>query len=281
MPMRFWALPLLGSGMLAMATPAQAQSAAEELEPEPRRYNVEIILFRYADSVPSGNEQFLPDAPPVDDYFDDELNDGSHDETMDEVLEFGDLAGDNMQPEEDEKEPEELAEIILPARRVELVVTARDALTMQAEYDKLQLLDAYEPLMWTGWTQTALEQDVTPRIPLRRLGNAPIGFDGELQLYLSRFLHLVVDLTLTPRQQNSQTGFIPSFGDRRNSIEPAYEPGIVKLRMNEDRIFRNGELRYFDHPKFGLLAKVTRVEETEPQQPDDVDSDTTVLPAGQ
>ena len=26
---------------------------------------------------------------------------------------------------------------------------------------------------------------------------------------------------------------------------------------------KNGELRYFDHPKFGVLAKITRVEEPE------------------
>ena len=26
---------------------------------------------------------------------------------------------------------------------------------------------------------------------------------------------------------------------------------------------RNGELRYFDHPKFGVLAKITRIETEE------------------
>jgi hypothetical protein len=35
----------------------------------------------------------------------------------------------------------------------------------------------------------------------------------------------------------------------------------VSYRIQEDRIFRSGELRYFDHPKFGVLAKVSRVEE--------------------
>jgi hypothetical protein len=29
---------------------------------------------------------------------------------------------------------------------------------------------------------------------------------------------------------------------------------------------KNGELRYFDHPKFGLLARVSRVEEEEPPE---------------
>ena len=37
----------------------------------------------------------------------------------------------------------------------------------------------------------------------------------------------------------------------------------VHFRIREDRIFRNGELRYFDHPKFGLLARVVRIEDDE------------------
>ena len=30
---------------------------------------------------------------------------------------------------------------------------------------------------------------------------------------------------------------------------------------------RNGDLRYFDHPKFGLIAKLTLVEQEEPSEP--------------
>ncbi len=34
----------------------------------------------------------------------------------------------------------------------------------------------------------------------------------------------------------------------------------VRYRISEDRIFRSGELRYFDHPKFGVLARITRAD---------------------
>ena len=37
----------------------------------------------------------------------------------------------------------------------------------------------------------------------------------------------------------------------------------VRYRLQENRILKNGELRYYDHPKFGVLAKVSRVEEEE------------------
>ena len=40
----------------------------------------------------------------------------------------------------------------------------------------------------------------------------------------------------------------------------------VRYRIQEDRILRSGELRYFDHPKFGVLARITRVEEEAPSQ---------------
>ena len=43
-------------------------------------------------------------------------------------------------------------------------------------------------------------------------------------------------------------------------VDEVYAPAVF-YRISEDRILRNGETRYYDHPKFGLLARVTRVEE--------------------
>jgi hypothetical protein len=37
----------------------------------------------------------------------------------------------------------------------------------------------------------------------------------------------------------------------------------IRYSISEDRIFRNGELRYYDHPRFGVLARITRFEEEE------------------
>ena len=48
--------------------------------------------------------------------------------------------------------------------------------------------------------------------------------------------------------------------------------GPVRYRIQEDRIVRNNDIRYFDHPKFGVIAKVTRVEkedeETQVESPE-------------
>ena len=34
---------------------------------------------------------------------------------------------------------------------------------------------------------------------------------------------------------------------------------------------RNNEVRYFDHPKFGVIARITRIEEEEPESLDTTD----------
>ena len=148
---------------------------------------------------------------------------------------------------------------VSPIDRVALTVLPKEQLQLQAVYEKLQLLDAYEPVMWAGWTQGVVEREFSPEIPLRRIGNAPPQFDGTLQLYLSRFLHLVVNLSMTPGQTN-QPGLVPTFPDRFGSRDMGMQSGLVHLRIDEDRIMKNGDLRYFDHPRFGLLAKVTRIE---------------------
>ena len=143
---------------------------------------------------------------------------------------------------------------------------------MKDIYEKLVTLDAYKPLMRAAWTQATYEKDQTLPIRLRRLGNSPLRLEGSLTLYLSRFLHLVVDLTLESKHEQSGSGQqrdhdVRYYGDRRSSrnYSYGYERGTtpIKYSISEDRIFRNGELRLYDHPRFGVLARITRYEEAE------------------
>jgi hypothetical protein len=138
-----------------------------------------------------------------------------------------------------------------------MTLLARDNYTLRDVYRKLQELDAYRPIMHTAWTQTTIERDLTPPIRLRMLGDAPLHLDGNLTLYLSRYLHLVVDLALDadvqPVAPQAAANNIFVFSDK-----PELQPAPVRYRIFEDRIFKSGDLRYFDHPKFGVLAKVTR-----------------------
>lgn len=83
-------------------------------------------------------------------------------------------------------------------------------------------------------------------------------------MYLSRYLHLAVKLQLDAPVEEDVNIAAPGASFEYDYGNFSDEPVVtypVRYRIDEDRIFRNGELRYYDHPKFGVLAKITRVEE--------------------
>jgi len=295
-----WNLRTVFAGILCLATVAGAQETvpllsddAADTEEALPRYTVEIIVFTYADSASSGSEIFVADEvdeviQPVEPLV---QTDAAAQSTFmpkeavaeDPVAEYGDFLG---YPEE-----EELTELIA-SDRIDLNVLQPDELTMTAIHEKLVLLDAYQPVMWAGWTQTTLAEEETPLIRLRRLANIPLKFDGTLKLYLSRFLHLVIDVsmdgaspkTAEPSQPSLTTGFERGYVDDFGyPIRTDTRIPTVHYRIVENRIMKNDDIRYFDHPKFGVLAKITRYEvpeddeqiESEPNQvvPDAVPAD--------
>ncbi|MDH4106678.1 MAG: peptidoglycan binding protein CsiV [Gammaproteobacteria bacterium] len=227
-----------------------------------RRYAVEFIVFVYADQ--GGSEVFAPEYPAVDSAIDagafDESAapaDGGFGEEL--VPEFGDTIGEPL-----DEEPGE----VVSGDSIGLEVMLPEERSMQATWDKLARLDAYRPVLWSGWTQAVREEAATPAIPLRRLGAAPLELDGTLKLYLSRYLHLVVNLALEDQVAAAAAGAAnpygeTPFGDRsRFGRDPGYAARpTLHYRIDEDRIVRSDELRYFDHPKFGVIARITRIDE--------------------
>lgn len=245
-----------------MAADALAQDTIEEEEQlDVRRYTVEIIIFSYAQSVSIGSEIFPPDLPPDVEIMDDiplgeGLEDASALESIPEVID---------EPETVEDPQEETPD------KYELVMLAEGDFGLIETYEHLERLDAYEPLMHFGWTQPTYPDEEVEARPLSSFATPPVGLEGELTLYLSRYLHLAVKLQLDESlaEEPAETDF------ERTTIRSSFDDGYydydreepvsypVRFRIDEDRIFRNGELRYFDHPKFGVLAKIARVEEEE------------------
>ena len=232
--------------MLAVLLPAALLAQDDPAEPateEVRRYTVEVIIFRYAEEVGTGSEVFLPDMPEV--------------------------AADEEPPAmPDAPIPEPRAQQE-PLPDIELVLLDEAAYALNETLGRLERLDAYEPLMHFGWTQSTWPEDRTKPLPLHLFGRPPAALDGSLMLYLSRYLHLVVDLELQAPEAERETRAAASgfdgFAAGRDYREPL-APRPIRYRIQEDRILRNGDLRYFDHPRFGVLARVTRVEEQ--QEPD-------------
>ena len=268
----------------AAIAPAIAQQEPELLLDEEtvepiRRYTVELIIFAYGDSVSAGTEIWIPDEATI--------------ETADPTT--GDEYFDADFSEFDEP-GEALTEIEVPeiGRRymdLELVLFGEDDYTMTEIYDKLVELEAYEPLVRAGWTQPTYEKELTGPIALQSLAEVPLWLDGSLTLYLGRYLHLVVDLTMDADRTRSEepadaTTAVLTFGDSR--VQNEYElidaygeliPPPVRYRIFEDRIVKNGDIRYFDHPKFGVIAKITRFEE--PEEEEFIDDTDDLLPGGQ
>jgi hypothetical protein len=264
--------------MLAASALAQDVQPDEE-QVEIRRYTVEMIIFAYAQDVSAGTEIFVPDAPPPSEF-------GEEGELIEITLDDGTVLGVDVR---DDGPPLTEIELLVHERRDELLdIDERYALVMLPEEDLvlqdvfagLDELDAYTPLMHFGWTQPTYPEEETEFRPLSSFSTPPDGLDGELSLYLSRYLHLAVKLQLNADALDKQGETEAAedadeseddpdryyFSDGIEEIDIAAVEYPVYYRIDDDRIFRNGELRYYDHPKFGVLAQITRVEEPDPDE---------------
>lgn len=264
--------------ILLLATWASVVSAQEPLRDSDDAkgalplYTVEVIVFAYTENVSVGTEIFIHDAPTDDVQFDEYGNpvytDGA-------IPEYGDAVRDDSRDAADREAWVVVPGLVdlsrpggrnSPAHR--LVLLEEDELELSNIIDRFRRLDVYETLMHFGWTQPAYPEEETPPIELQLFGTPPPGLAGTLTLYLGRFLHLVVDVALDAPAQFEEEVVADedfySFGDERPQYDDLrYQRNLpVRFRIQEDRIVKNGELRYFDHPKFGLLAKVTRIEKT-------------------
>jgi len=218
---------LLATQVFAQEEPPEAGQAAQ------RRYAVEFVIFTYAEDVATGTEIFPADAPAA-------------------VAQDPELI-------------EELGVSRLQRRQLDFVglrpeLLREDQFTMQKVVEQLELLDVYQPVLHGGWIQPGYPQSDAVLMHLAAFGELPPGLDGSFTMYLGRYLHLVVDLALTAPgaslEYEDESGVVRAF---EYEVPLAAEP--VRYRIQEDRIVRSGEIRYFDHPKFGVVAKVLRVDD--------------------
>ena len=307
----------------------EISGSAEASGPELRRYSVELIVFAYAEDVATGSEQFLPEVVEVEPSAGVELDSerwplegpladdskptdteipaepGAADAVL--VNEFGDRVNEKGQL------VDENGQLIGGYNPYAVVMFGAAELCLLDTGDRLDRIDAYEPLLHVGWAQPALGEEDARTITMEDLGAAVDGLEGEFKLYLSRYLHLIVDLDLAARRGNGvdvdgvdgNVGGDLSYEDtvalygRREGLRAATPPGLressndeteglpsapmlkvlpLRYSIDENRIVNSGEQRYFDHPKFGVVAKVERVEL--PDLPEVTDDTDVLLPVG-
>lgn len=228
-PMRKLALSILAVTALSPALLLAQQELLDEEAVPIKRYTVELIVFSYAEDVAVGTEMFPADKVEL---------------PADEIAEI--VVTKRLQRHPD-------------AVGLAPVLLSEDQFTMYNVVERLQLLDAYNPIMHVGWTQAGFPLQDTEELDLSVFGEAPDGLEGSFTLYLERYLHLIVDLSMDAPVEVIEIEFDDNSSYKIEDAAPLRGP--VRYRIQEDRIVKNGEIRYFDHPKFGVVAKVSRVEE--------------------
>tara|TARA_B100001057_G_scaffold479175_1_gene550464 strand:- start:36 stop:1655 length:1620 start_codon:yes stop_codon:yes gene_type:complete len=132
---------------------------------------------------------------------------------------------------------------------------SQDNLELKKEFEYLYNSNFYDPLLHFSWNESIYSNEEKNVRPLCSFVALPTNVKGNLTLYLSRYLHLDINIQIN---EPSEKISIKDLSDNLQELKPITH--FIKYQINEDRILRNEELHYFDHPKIGVLAKVSRIE---------------------
>jgi hypothetical protein len=137
--------------------------------------------------------------------------------------------------------------------------------TMDSIRSTLAALPGYAVLFHRAWRQLPYDRENAVDYPVHTFSdNGRDSIEGTVTLIRERYLHLDMDLLLMSAGSSAPV----QYSDGPGSV-PAY-------RLSEKRRIRSGELHYFDHPRFGVIARVTPY--ASPEQPVAPPEDEEVLP---
>ena len=279
------ALVCIAAGTVALPAASQLNGRQPAGEPpvveRPPRYRIEFIVFahnrfdaaeEHFDIVPPTSQFAATDEPIPQRIFDEDAR-----QALRDLIE-GPIVPPPPDPAEQAFGEDELSlaepelEAYLDPAFVEGPATRflePEELTLQTEFNRLERLGAYTPLLHGGWEQNGLAETDAVAIDLSEFFVA--NPRGTLRLHMSRYLHMTVDLAWrdTGLPAPSAGGPAPAFGDtprRPPGVGGANLPGggaAMQYYLFEQRRILRGELNYFDHPAFGLLLKITLAPEPE------------------
>jgi hypothetical protein len=260
-------LALLGS----MAVwPCLAQLADETAAPDARPYRVEILIFANQDF--SGNEELFDHGRVIEEASDlslaqlppsaparlglltleplpgaaDTRDDPGADAAASASMPSGEVAAGAAAPGADTA-----LDAVSPALPPEpepfrFRLLTPDEYELGAAQRSLERLSAYRPVLHAGWVQQGLPEEQATGVDLALFGHAELR--GQIELYLSRFLHVELDIDYQPLDgPAAAVRAAPQLGEF--PLPPRYH-------LHTERRLRSGELHYFDHPAFGVLVLV-------------------------
>ena len=140
---------------------------------------------------------------------------------------LSELMGDEMLTWDAERRAKKLENAVTPEAAVSAPYL-RPTITSLLNQD-----GHYRVLAHQHWKQTIDARTVAR--PVRVVAANPAELEGTIRFYMSRHLHLDVDLLLR---------------------ETAPGSGVKVYRLAEQRKLKSQETHYFDHPKLGVLVRV-------------------------
>ncbi len=263
---------------MLMATVIMGQTPGGAELPGAPRYNVELIVFRHLDQSSNTEETWQPIVPePVETeagaIYGDAFDPAPPENAVEAVVApapgtaAAPLPATELLPAEEEDQP-------LPVERVDFflldlrhqapqfVRLPESRFQLDKEYDRLELLDAYQPLIHLAWNQAAYGKSEALAFDIPESTAESSGVSGAVTVYKDRFLHLGLNLEMveaTPENTNMDftDGWqapISLLDEPFRTDEPSRQGTTFSLQ--ESRRIRGDLLQYFDHPKFGVIVKI-------------------------
>lgn len=173
----------------------------------------------------------------------------------------------NLMPDLEGKEiwsPDRVDSMIPGLDQAKNVADSNDATTdIGKAVAAMETNDKYQVLTHKRWVQTA---DARSSSPVMRITDPAGDLDGTVVFYMSRFLHVDVDLLLKDEsdQKVDMTAGVanakPVAGFAMSSSDATTNNQQLVYRIDESRRIRSNQMNYFDHPKFGVLLIITPME---------------------
>lgn len=232
------------------------------------QYQVEMIVFRH-DGIEPAHYRFEGE-PDINGALD--LSTGQLITELDDPLPNNTFIVSRPQPEQ---RPRTTGMVPLRTAAEGIEAVADSQLTLTQIRDRLNRSSLYTPLLHLGWTQETMAfGEVQPILIeagqiVSRAGDDSSFLlfsdrknrtdihevDGTVALERSRFLHFRIDLALhTLRDERT------ALEDQKNTIDFVPTGNYRTYRLIDGRQTRDGELHYFDHPLFGVIARINRIE---------------------
>jgi len=128
------------------------------------------------------------------------------------------------------------SKIIWPKRlaeRLDYPIAASKDITLLSSYKKMTRNGQYQPLMHVAWTQNVKSNRFSKAV---KITNNEGTINGYFRIQRGHYIHMHADIEYSPEEE--------------------YEDSVI-YRLNEKRRFKLNETHYLDHPKFGILVRVS------------------------